>query len=151
MASAAPPSLTVFSRQRARSFEKQRLVQCGQRLQRRVRPRAAHAGDVPVRRVEGLQARVGNRAIAERVERAAIAILAFLFIPVLRARNWPAEDRNSGAGGKTLGPPTFSFSNPLAASAMSRTISASTRKRGPRASSRLYGSRSHQVCGVDLR
>ena len=32
------------------------------------------------------------------------------------------------------------FSNPLAASAMSRTISPSMRNRGPRASNRLYGS-----------
>ena len=48
----------------------------------------------------------------------------------------------------TLGPPTFGFSSPLAASAMSRTISPSTRKRGPRASSRLYGSFSSSS-GVD--
>src|SRR3989442_1384748 len=44
-----------------------------------------------------------------------------------------------GCGGKTLGPPTFSFSRPADASAMSRTISASTRKRGPRASSTFGG------------
>ena len=51
------------------------------------------------------------------------------------------RNKNSGAGGKTLGPPTWAFSNPLAASEMSRTISASTRNRGPRASRRLSGSR----------
>src|SRR5262249_39408182 len=47
----------------------------------------------------------------------------------------------SGCGGNTLGPPTFGDSSPLAVRAMSRTISASTRNRGPRASSRLFGSR----------
>ena len=43
--------------------------------------------------------------------------------------------------GVTLGPPIFGTSNPLAASAVSRTISASMRNRGPRASSRFCGSR----------
>ena len=41
------------------------------------------------------------------------------------------------AGGMVLRPPICGLSKPLAASATSRTISPSTRKRGPRASSRL--------------
>ena len=45
----------------------------------------------------------------------------------------------SGCGGNTLGPSIFGLSRPLAASATSRIISASSRNRGPRASSRLYG------------
>jgi hypothetical protein len=50
-----------------------------------------------------------------------------------------------GCGGKTLGPPIFPLSNPEALSAMSRTISASTRMRGPRASKMLSGSRSRRL------
>ena len=40
-------------------------------------------------------------------------------------------------GGNTLGPPNSGFNRPLAAKAMSRTTSPSTRTRGPRASSRV--------------
>src|SRR5205085_7927454 len=47
----------------------------------------------------------------------------------------------SGWYGKTLGPPILRFSRPLIARALSRTASASSRKRGPRANSRLNGSR----------
>ena len=46
----------------------------------------------------------------------------------------------SGITGNTLGPPIFGFSSPPTESARSRTASASTRKRGPRASRRLNGS-----------
>src|SRR5215210_2358867 len=53
----------------------------------------------------------------------------------------------SGCGGKTLGPPILRLSRPLAASTPSRIISASIRKRGPRASRRLYGSRSASAGG----
>jgi len=45
----------------------------------------------------------------------------------------------SGCGGKTLGPPIFAFSNPLALRPTSRTISASSRSRACRASSLLFG------------
>jgi len=50
-----------------------------------------------------------------------------------------------GAGGVALGPPMDGFNSPLAANWISRTISASTRKRGPRASKRLYWSRSYNA------
>ena len=48
----------------------------------------------------------------------------------------------AGWYGLTLGPPILSTSSPLTASALSRTNSASSRKRDCRASSRLNGSRS---------
>ena len=72
--SVAPPSSQRLQRQRPRRFHEERLVQRGQRLQRRVRARAAHAGDLAVRRVERLQHRIRHRAKAERVERAAVAV-----------------------------------------------------------------------------
>ena len=52
-----PPSFSTRVRQRLRRFDEQRLVQRGQRLQRRVGARAAHAGHLAVRRVERLQHR----------------------------------------------------------------------------------------------
>src|SRR5262245_31216488 len=49
---------------------------------------------------------------------------------------------SAGCGGFTDGPNIFGDNSPLAASAWSRTISAVSRNRGPRASNRLSGSRS---------
>src|SRR5438105_1657428 len=54
---------------------------------------------------------------------------------------YESSDTPGGCGGNTLGPPTCSLSNPLAARAMSRMTSASTRIRGPRASRTFCGSR----------
>ena len=83
--------------QRLRGFQKQRLVQRRQRLQRRVRARAAHAGRVAVRSVEGLQHRIRHGAIAEGVQRAAVAVLLCRFVPDLRtvARRRQEEKRRS--------------------------------------------------------
>jgi hypothetical protein len=47
---------------------------------------------------------------------------------------------DSGKLGFTLGPPTFSTSRPLTASAWSRIISAERRRRGPREFRRFSGS-----------
>ena len=60
---------------------------------------------------------------------------------MLSALAYPAS-RRTRIGGYTLGPPIAGFSRPLAASAVSRMISASTRKRDWRASRLLPGSRS---------
>src|SRR5260370_13535755 len=56
--------------------------------------------------------------------------------------DWSSDVCSSdlGWGGKTLGPPIFGFSRPLAESAASRTHSASSRSRDWRASQRLLGS-----------
>src|SRR5439155_23476226 len=50
-----------------------------------------------------------------------------------------ASHSPGGWYGRTLGPPILRFNSPLTARALSRIISASRRKRGPRASSRLCG------------
>ena len=69
--------------------------------------------------------------------------------PVSRTYCMSASSRHSPEGwyGLTEGPPTCPTSSPLAASAWSRIISADRRKRGPRASRRLSGSRFH-IAGV---
>ena len=82
-----------------------------QRLQRRVRPRAAHAGEVAVGRVEGLQHGIGHRAEAERVERRGDSGRAGRFVPDLGAVAGRRQEQEAGAGGHTLGPPTLGSSS----------------------------------------
>src|SRR5207247_7217361 len=111
------------------------LVESREGLQRRVRADAAGAGGFGRRGVEGDQRRKRQGAFPERVHATAIAVLT----RALRPRQSPIDrvPDARGIGGSTLGPPILRFSSPPAESAMSSTISASTRNRGPRASSRL--------------
>ena len=53
--------------------------------------------------------------------------------------SWLPSQIPGGWYGFTLGPPIFSTRSPLAASAVSRSISLSMRKRGPRASKTVLG------------
>ena len=63
-------------RQRPRRFERRRIVQQRQRLQRRVGADAAHRAELAAGRVEGHEARIRRRAPPERIQAAAVAILA---------------------------------------------------------------------------
>ena len=126
-------------------FDEDRFVQRDQRLQRRVRAYASDTGEIAVGRVERLQHGVGHRAETECIERPAITLRPLLLDSRSSARSSPAaETEMQVRADKRSGRRSSGSSRPLAASAISRTISPSTRNRGPRASSRLYGSRGEQ-------
>ena len=83
--SSLPPSRKRPQGQGPGAFQEDRLVQRRQRLERRVRPRPADAGEVAVGGVERLEHRVRHRAIAERVKRPAVTVGAVRFVPDLGA------------------------------------------------------------------
>ena len=106
-----PPSLSV-RRARARAHSRiDRLVERRECLQRRVRPRAAHAGEVAVGGVEGLEHRIRHGAIAERVEGAAIPLGPGRLVPDLRPVAGRRLEQKRGRRRTTLGPPTSGSSS----------------------------------------
>src|SRR5256886_11428983 len=77
-----PPRSTLFP---YTTLFRSGFVQRDERLQRRVRARAADTGEIAVRRVERLQHRIRHRAELENVEAATIALRAGLLSPHFRA------------------------------------------------------------------
>ena len=69
--------------QRARGLERRRIVEQRQRLQRRVGADAAHRAELAAGGVERHEARIRRRAAPERVEAAAVPILALLVGPLV--------------------------------------------------------------------
>ncbi len=70
-------------RQGPGAFQEDRLVERGQRLERRVGARPPDAGEIAVGGVERLEHRIGHRAIAERVQRPAVAVGSLRLVPDL--------------------------------------------------------------------
>ena len=145
--SAAGASLRTSRRERARRLEERLVVQRRQRLERRVGPHAPHRAVLAAGRIERHEARIRRRAADEHVEPAAVPILPVARRSTSRCCTGCPRCRRAAAGRRSARR-SSRLSRPLAASAASRTISASIRKRGPRASSRLYGSRSASDAGA---
>ena len=98
-----PPRAHDARGQRPRGLEEGRVVEGGERLQRRVGAHAPHGAELAAGRVEGGEHRVGRRAPHEGVEAAAVAVLALRSSSTCRrCRGCPRCP--SGWSGKTLGP-----------------------------------------------
>ena len=137
-----PPSFKRPQRQRPGAFQVDRLVQRREGLQRRIRPRAAHAGEVAIGGVERLKHRVRHRAIAKRVEGTAVSFGPGRLVPDLgpvAGRRLEQERRRGRADARAADLRRRAARSPPGR--CRAPISASTRNRGPRASKRLYGSR----------
>ncbi len=135
--SLAPPSVKI-RRAPVPSLPPSKPFHSGhQRLQRCVGSRSTHTGDVTIRRVESLQERIRSRSASPCVDRSAITILTSFIDPRKRCVACWCHEQKCRRRWHHRTPTDFGFNNPMLLSWISRTISPSTRKRGPRASRRL--------------
>ena len=138
--STVPVARPSSSAQRLRGLDEDRVVEQRQRLQRRVRDLAPGDAGLAAGAVEGREHRERGRALAERVQPAAVAVLALADLPGERRRTSPRSSRPAAAAGRRSGRRPWCASRPLARKAGSRITSASSRTRGPRASSTFSAS-----------